>query len=56
MYVRVIGFDVIRSLGICDLLFIFGAIGMVAGSVNAAEYYAFATVFKNCLLYTSRCV
>ena len=35
VYVRVIGFDVIRSLGICDVLFIFGAIGMVAGSVNA---------------------
>lgn len=31
VYVRVIGFDVIRSLGICDVLFIFGAIGMVAG-------------------------
>ena len=30
VYVRVIG-----SLGICDVLFIFGAIGMVAGSVNA---------------------
>ena len=35
VYVRVIGFDVIRSLGICDVLFVFGAIGMVAGSVNA---------------------
>ena len=34
VYVRVIGFDVIRSLGICDVLFIFGAIGMVAGSVK----------------------
>ena len=35
VYVRVIGFDVIRSLGICDVLFVFGAIGMIAGSVNA---------------------
>ena len=32
-----IGFDVIRSLGICDVLFIFGAIGMVAGSINATR-------------------
>ena len=37
VYVRVIGFDVIRSLGICDVLFIFGAIGMVAGSINATR-------------------
>ena len=35
VYVRVIGFDVIRSLGICDVLFVFGAVGMIAGSVNA---------------------
>lgn len=35
VYVRVIGFDVIRSLGICDVLFVFGAIGMIAGSINA---------------------
>lgn len=37
VYVRVIGFDVIRSLGICDVLFAFGAVGMVAGSVNAVR-------------------
>lgn len=37
VYVRVIGFDVIRSLGICDVLFVFGAVGMVAGSVNAVR-------------------
>ena len=35
MYVRVIGMDVIRDLGICDVLFIFGGIGMVLGSVHA---------------------
>lgn len=35
VYVRVIGFDVIVSLGICDVLFVCGAVGMVMGSVNA---------------------
>ena len=36
-YVRVIGFDVIRSLGVLDLLFIFGVLGMVMGSVHAVR-------------------
>lgn len=35
IYVRVLGLDVVRSLGILDVLFVFGAVGMVAGSVNA---------------------
>ncbi len=33
--VRVIGLDVVRELGICNVLFIFGAVGMIMGSVNA---------------------
>ena len=37
VYVRVIGFDVVRSLGILDVLFIYGAIGMVIGSVSAVR-------------------
>ena len=37
VYVRVIGFDVIQSLGICDVLFLFGAVGMIAGSLNAVR-------------------
>lgn len=37
VYVRVIGFDVISSLGICDVLFAFGALGMVMGSLNAVR-------------------
>lgn len=37
VYVRVIGFDVIKSLGICDVLFLFGAVGMLAGSLNAVR-------------------
>lgn len=35
VYVRVIGFDVIVSLGICDVLFVCGAVGMIMGSVSA---------------------
>lgn len=35
VYCRVIGFDVVVSLGVCDVLFVFGAIGMVMGSINA---------------------
>ncbi|MDO5377475.1 MAG: proton-conducting transporter membrane subunit [Clostridia bacterium] len=35
VYVRVIGFDVIVSLGICDVLFVCGAVGMVMGSLSA---------------------
>ena len=34
-YVRVIGLDVIRELGVCDVLFVCGALGMIMGSVNA---------------------
>lgn len=37
VYVRVIGFDVVRELGIFDILFVFGAIGMIMGSVNAVR-------------------
>ena len=37
VYVRVIGFDVIRSLGICDVLFIFGAIGMAVSYTHLRE-------------------
>ena len=37
VYVRVIGMDVIRSMGICKVLFLFGAIGMIVGSVDAVR-------------------
>ena len=37
VYMRVFGLDVIVSLGVCDVLFVFGAIGMVLGSVNAVR-------------------
>ena len=37
VYVRVIGMDVIRDLGICDVLFAYGAFGMVMGSVHAVR-------------------
>ena len=37
VYVRVIGMDVVARLGICDVLFVFGAIGMVMGSVSAVR-------------------
>ena len=37
VYVRVIGFDVICSMGILDILFIFGVAGMIMGSVNAVR-------------------
>jgi len=36
-YVRVIGFDVICSMGILDILFVFGVLGMIMGSVNAVR-------------------
>ena len=36
-YVRVIGFDVICSLGVLDVLFIFGVLGMIMGSVSAVR-------------------
>ncbi len=36
-YVRVIGFDVICSMGVLDVLFIFGVLGMVMGSVSAVR-------------------
>jgi len=36
-YVRVIGFDVICSMGILDILFILGIAGMIMGSVNAVR-------------------
>ncbi len=36
IYVRVIGLDVVSQLGIFDVLFVFGALGMVIGSVRAA--------------------
>lgn len=36
-YVRVIGFDVICDMGILDILFILGMLGMVMGSVSAVR-------------------
>lgn len=36
-YVRVIGFDVICSLGVLDVLFVFGVLGMIMGSVSAVR-------------------
>ncbi len=36
-YVRVIGFDIICSLGVLDVLFIFGVAGMIMGSVSAVR-------------------
>ena len=36
-YVRVIGFDVICSLGVLDVLFVFGVAGMIMGSVKAVR-------------------
>ena len=36
-YVRVIGFDVICSMGVLDVLFIFGVAGMIMGSVSAVR-------------------
>lgn len=35
VYVRVIGMDVVVQLGATNVLFVFGAVAMVAGSVNA---------------------
>jgi len=37
IYVRVIGFDVICSMGILDILFILGVAGMIMGSVSAVR-------------------
>lgn len=37
VYVRVIGYDVVRQLGVFDVLFVFGAAGMVMGSVCAVR-------------------
>ena len=37
VYVRVIGFDVICQMGVLDVLFIFGMLGMIMGSVNAVR-------------------
>ena len=37
IYVRVIGFEIICSMGILDILFIFGVAGMIMGSVNAVR-------------------
>lgn len=36
-YVRVIGFDIICSLGVLDVLFVFGVLGMIMGSVSAVR-------------------
>ena len=36
-YVRVIGFDVICNMGILDILFILGMLGMIMGSVSAVR-------------------
>ncbi|MBR4038510.1 MAG: sodium:proton antiporter [Clostridia bacterium] len=36
-YVRVIGFDVICNMGILDILFILGMLGMIVGSVSAVR-------------------
>ncbi len=35
LYVRVFGLEAVESLGVCDVLFIFGAAGMVMGSISA---------------------
>ncbi len=35
VYYRVIGFDITTSSGICDVLFVFGLIGIIVGSVQA---------------------
>ena len=37
VYFRVIGMDVIARLGILDVLFVFGAVGMVMGSISAVR-------------------
>ena len=37
IYVRVIGFDIICSMGILDILFVFGVAGMIMGSVSAVR-------------------
>ena len=37
VYVRVIGFDVIGQMGVLDVLFIFGMLGMIMGSVSAVR-------------------
>ena len=37
VYVRVIGFDVICQMGVLDVLFIFGMLGMIMGSVSAVR-------------------
>ena len=36
-YVRVIGFEVVSQLGIFNVLFLYGALGMIVGSVNAVR-------------------
>ncbi len=36
-YVRVIGFDVICQMGVLDVLFVFGILGMIMGSVSAVR-------------------
>lgn len=36
-YVRVIGFDIICSMGVLDVLFVFGVAGMIMGSVSAVR-------------------
>lgn len=37
IYARVIGLDVVRQLGIFDVLFIYGVAGMIVGSLNAVR-------------------
>ncbi len=49
IYYRVIGIENIFAMGICDVLFIFGVIGMIMGSVNAVR----ATTTRMMIAYSS---
>ena len=49
VYYRVIGIENIFAMGICDMLFVFGVIGMIMGSVNAVR----ATTTRMMTAYSS---
>ena len=49
IYYRVIGIENIFALGICDVLFVFGVIGMIMGSVSAVR----ATTTRMMIAYSS---
>ncbi len=49
IYYRVIGIESIFALGICDVLFVFGVIGMIMGSVSAVR----ATTTRMMIAYSS---